>query len=1160
MRTYTLLIGAILTMFFYPFISIAQQNDIPESIRYQLVNDYSISKDQLPHLKLKDHYTTKHNQLEHYYFNQTEAGIEVYNAQLSFHLKDGILIHVNNDLVRSEASDYYNFGLTPTEAIKIAAEYLEISLSSEIDDVTEVIDLNGQQEEHPIKFISPSISSDEILVKPYLLPVNKMLIPVWNVGIYFKDHTHYWNLRIDANTGAVLDKNDYVIECNWGEGHSGHQHEMEIPGGTTNSTATSAATKGTNEYQVFAWPIESPNHGNRTIVSEPSDEASSPFGWHDIDGNAGAEFTFTGGNNVVAGEDKDADNNTEANPVDGGSGLSFLADFDISKSASNYTDAAIINLFYWNNIMHDVWHHYGFDEPSGNFQWNNYGNGGIEGDYVIAEAQDGGGYNNANFATFPDGVNGRMQMYLWGTIPGANLVVHSPTAIEGSYVIRQALFGSELGITPVSGELVLVEDTSASPSEGCFTITNESAVNGKIALLDRGNCTFTTKVKNAQEAGAIAAIVINNLNGAPFSMTGSDASITIPAVMLSKADGDVFKNELSKSNAVSISMYDSTELTFFRDSDFDNGVIAHEYGHGISVRLTGGPSNSGCLSNQEQMGEGWSDFFALVMTHEPGDSGSMKRGIGTYARGQGINGKGIRPYAYSTDTLINPTTYADVANPSFSVPHGVGSVWCQMIWDMYWAFIEEYGYDGDIYNGTGGNNIAMRLVIDGMKLQKCGPGFADARDAILLADKINNGGRNQLLIWTVFAKRGLGYSADQGSSASRSDGVEAFDIPADIFDPTIEKYADEVVKGGDERSYRFVVRNFSDKTIKNILIVDTLDNRLITRSLTDNCDWTYEGNVARFTIDSILPYDSFSCNLNVAVANERYSVISFEDDVESGGNFWVPVTETGVGGFTITSDKSHSGFSSWFIDNPGSKSDRFLTGEITLGAGNPAFGFYHYYNTEDGWDGAVVEIDTGSGWQDLGQDFIVNGYNNVIATNPASAISGRDAFTGSSNGFVFSAADLSNYADRTVSIRFRFTSDAAASGEGWYIDDIILFDTFEIIRNSVTMYPENFPSGKADVLSLLLEGTDPLGVRELNTDQGDIFIYPNPVNDILYIENSLSSGTEIQIHDVNGKILLSVRLDKGEKTEIDVSDLSGGVYFVKAVTLKNTVIKKVLIR
>jgi hypothetical protein len=81
-----------------------------------------------------------------------------------------------------------------------------------------------------------------------------------------------------------------------------------------------------------------------------------------------------------------------------------------------------------------------------------------------------------------------------------------------------------------------------------------------------------------------------------------------------------------------------------RDGDFDNGIVIHEYGHGISIRLTGGPGTSSCLSNTEQGGEGWSDYFAVLMTMEASDAGTDRRGVGTYALGEPTNGDGIRNY------------------------------------------------------------------------------------------------------------------------------------------------------------------------------------------------------------------------------------------------------------------------------------------------------------------------------------------------------------------------------------------------------------------------------------------------------------------------------------------------------------------------------------
>eukprot|EP00918_Siedleckia_nematoides_P004365 GHVU01009697.1.p1 GENE.GHVU01009697.1~~GHVU01009697.1.p1 ORF type:complete len:271 (+),score=22.80 GHVU01009697.1:49-813(+) len=161
---------------------------------------------------------------------------------------------------------------------------------------------------------------------------------------------------------------------------------------------------------------------------------------------------------------------------------------------------------------------------------------------------------------------------------------------------------------------------------------------------------------------------------------------------------------------------------------------------------------------------------------EPGDSGDDVRGIGTYAIGQPTSGNGIRTFPYSTDMVVNPHTYDDIKTES--VPHGVGSVWCAMLWEMTWDLIDANGGTiGDIYTGTSGNNIAMQLVLDGMKLQSCSPGFVDGRDAILAADLATNGGANECLIWNAFARRGLGVGASQGTSGSVTDGTEAFDVP-----------------------------------------------------------------------------------------------------------------------------------------------------------------------------------------------------------------------------------------------------------------------------------------------------------------------------------------------------------------------------------------------
>ncbi|MEM0998644.1 MAG: T9SS-dependent M36 family metallopeptidase [Bacteroidota bacterium] len=761
-------------------VSIAHAQSYKELVRNHLSEhstQYGLSEGDIADWKFTDRYTTKHNSVEHVYIQQTHRGIPVVNAINNFNIWRGQVLNMGNRFIPDLAGkvNATSPSLNPIQAVEAAAAHLELSLGEP---------LRVQTAESQTQFVigKSNISLEDIPVKLSYQPGAEGEVRLaWDLSIYVPSGQAWWSLRIDALTGAVLEQINWVSECNFDDAdHTGHAHP-EI----TLSEESVARVQQPDDYRVYAMPVESPNHGARTLEVNPATLGASPFGWHDDNGQAGAEYTITRGNNVHAYEDRDDDNQPGYSP-DGGNMLIFDFPLNFNQAPSGYQDAAITNLFYWNNVIHDVMYEYGFDEPSGNFQENNYGNGGSGSDYVRAEAQDGGGTNNANFATPPDGSNPRMQMYLWtsGSTSSNFLNVNSPSGIAGPYSATEATFGPGIPTTPITADVVLVEDnTNPDPNDACDPITNAAAINGKIALLNRGNCTFVAKVEAAQTAGAVAVIVINNQPGAPIAMGGASNTITIPSIMISQGDGAAIVGQLNNNQTVNATISNSSG-NFDTDGDFDNGVIVHEYGHGITNRLTGGPSQSGCLGNGEQMGEGWSDYFGLIMTIEPGDQGSDIRGIGTFATGQSTTGQGIRNAPYSTSFNINNFTYAATNNTAqVSQPHGVGFVWCTMIWDMTWALINQYGFDPDIYNGTGGNNIALQLVIDGCKLQPCSPGFVDGRDAILQADMINNNGANQCLIWEAFANRGLGFSASQGSANSRTDQTEAFDLPPQCLTP-----------------------------------------------------------------------------------------------------------------------------------------------------------------------------------------------------------------------------------------------------------------------------------------------------------------------------------------------------------------------------------------
>jgi len=710
-------------------------------------------------LRVTDQYTDAHNGVTHVYLRQTHRGIAVSGANVNANIgRDGSVLSVGQELIGNLAAKANGNvpGTTAGEAARSAGKHLGLKAGE-----TAAADNGATLVYQPVESGAVRLA--------------------WELSAEQAAGDHDWVVTVDASTGAVLDQYDTVDH----DTASGIVAAIARPAAPSVLSTTAPTVDDGSSYNVFALPLGSPSDGDRTIVSNPANALASPFGWHDTNGVAGAESTLTIGNNVDAYADRSDDNQPDpGSRPDGGAGLDFDFAIDLDKQPIDSQPAYVTNLFYWNNIVHDVAYQYGFTEAAGNFQLNNYNRGGLGNDYVRAEAQDGNGRNNANFNTPVDGQRPRMQMFEWRSSAGNPIVVTAPAAAAGTYFGPMAGFGASLVETgPISGQIVYVNDGVAAPAQpgglpgtvndGCEPFTVAA---GQIPMVDRGLCNFTVKVKNAQNAGAPFAIVVNNNPQPASAMAGADNTITIPSVMISQADGATFKANQPLTATIS----DGTGGVPLRDSDFDNGVIAHEYTHGISNRLTGGPATVACLNNVEQMGEGWSDFMALVLTATASDTATTARGIGTYVSFQPATGAGIRPTPYSTDTVVNPSSYdslKDLAN--ITTPHGIGYTWATMLWESYWNLVAKHGFNSDIYQAwhTGGNNLALQLVMDGLKFQPCRPGFVQGRDAILESDLALTGGANECEIWNGFAKRGLGVSASQGSSNDRSDGTQAFDRP-----------------------------------------------------------------------------------------------------------------------------------------------------------------------------------------------------------------------------------------------------------------------------------------------------------------------------------------------------------------------------------------------
>ncbi|HEX4792574.1 MAG TPA: M36 family metallopeptidase [Humisphaera sp.] len=613
------------------------------------VSDLGITTADLSSPLVTNQYTDSDTGETHIYLQQRIGALAVEDADISISLtRDNQVITAASNFIAnaagliSTAHTSAQGALTASQALVDAAPDLGLDLNAAPSVATE------SQSAPAITvgpstittLVSPDASLDPIPAKQVYIPTPTGLRLGWDMLLRTPDGEHWYDARIDGHTGALLGAVDFAHPLLPDDGSAG----SAAPAADTPSDDSSPAsdlTNSTESYDVYPLPLKNPDDGSRQIVTNPADPTFSPFGWLDTNGQAGADSTTTSGNNVDAYIDA-VNTNLPSFQPDGGPSLSFDSPLDLSQNPASYMSAAVTQLFYLTNSVHDIYAHYGFTEAAGNFQNINYSGQGIGGDALQAQSQDGGDVDNSNFFTPPDGQSPIMQMYLWD---------------------------------------------KTSPQ---------------------------------------------------------------------------------------------------RDADFDSTVVIHEYTHGLTTRLTGGAASSSGLETLQSSGlaEGWSDWFALMLTEKPTDAADGAYGVGNYILGQGPGGPGVRQNPYSFDMGIDPLTFADFGTSAGVEAHSVGTIWGSALWDLNRLLIQKYGYSPSISQGynaavpgeNGGNNLAIKLVMDALKLQPTSPSFTDARDAILAADRALDGGKNALEIWTAFARRGLGFSAVDDSPVSKS-LTPAFDLP-----------------------------------------------------------------------------------------------------------------------------------------------------------------------------------------------------------------------------------------------------------------------------------------------------------------------------------------------------------------------------------------------
>lgn len=1183
----------LLLMFFSISAWSQLQNPVETAIRHlqENKNQWNLTEADISDLVVTNNYVSTPSGAHMIYLMQRYQGVKVYNAIYNVGIsKEGKVVHAASRFIPNlvnKVGTTASPSLTPEGAITSALAHVNVPINEALVQKERI---NDQQ----IIFEKGAYANTDIRVSLEFFPKSENEVALaWAIELDMVANADYWNIKVDAATGEVLGKHNYTVYCKHEHG-AYHNHDascrsldnMRIVTSAKKAAAAPPVLLG-GSYAVYAEKTtdgylhthESPSHGARNLLTGIEDLTASPYGWHDTNGQNGPEYTITRGNNVHAYLDVDGSNISQGDEPDGGAELLFDFPIDLDDEPETFQDASVTNGFFMSNMIHDFAYVYGFDEAAGNFQQNNYGNGGNGGDYVNMHIDDGSGVNNANFATPPDGGNGTMQMFLWNSVAASGLLtVNEPQSVAGIYEVNHPNdWGGQIDMTPLTAEVAIVDDgAGVDGSKGCNDLVNGAEVAGKIAIVDRGLCQFSQKALMAQNAGAVGVIICNFEDELPPLGAGDVAAqVNIPVIGIGL--GLCTDIRIFAGNGLSLTFVQQPMSTGpeFLSGSLDNGIIAHEYGHGISNRLIGGGNNAGCLGNGEQMGEGISDFFSLVTTVKPGDTGEMARGIGTFAQREDPDGDGIRRFPYSTDMSVNPLTYNAIAGQA--APHPIGEIWTLCLWEMYWLLVDEYGFDEDLYHGTGGNNIAVHLAIEGMKLTSCSPGYVDARNGVLAADELLYGGANQCLIWQAFAKRGVGENADQGSAFDANDGVENFERPIDCLDEIqIDKTVNELINPGEDIDVVIDIRNYKQTVSTNVTVTDEIPTGATVLPASINGPGTVSGNTITFAIGDMQPEEVTQVSYTLETDPDIKSIASFNDDQEGDPDTnWDIEFLNGADIFDIRDDSlAFSGEKAWFVRDAPVENDQtlFIKDPIAVTGTQPVLRFYHWYDSEAGADGGLLEVskDGGTIWEQVGDNMFRHEYPRALQYGTL-VIPFLSAFSGESDPdgtgeFVATYVDMSDYLGEDIFFRFRFASDDNTSGVGWFIDDV----TFMDMRNYQGVACVTTDEGDNNCTDVDERGTavNPeieVSNKDLFKTNMEVNVFPNPAQDILNIQvlNDKFADASIRILTVDGKEMINRSLqtiDGLQTSQVNVAGLAAGMYFVKVSTNEGIVVEKVMIK
>ncbi|QRK10242.1 M36 family metallopeptidase [Archangium violaceum] len=738
-------------------------------------------------------------------FRQRVEGIEVLDSKLEVLLtRDLQLVAVGGNLQEADRPRPYAFRLSHGEAVAHALGELS-RVAGASADLRELEPMPGGFRAFALAPGRAFDGARMTLVAPartkrVLFPRNGQLVPAYyvetNLGTDASNSSNAEAFVVSAEDGAVLRRQELT-----------HADSFE--------------------YRVWAeadgagTPLDGPQADYTPHPSGTPDGTGPAFippRWVSMEGFNGRGdvwlppgATESRGNNVDAYADLSAPDgftpgsDFRAATVPGSRRFDHVYDTSLGPLAhAEQTQAAVTQLFYTTNWLHDDFYVSGFDEAAGNAQASNFGRGGLEGDPLLAEAQGHEGSNNAFMSVPADGESPRMQVFIW-LGPEEHFV-----EVSGQrYPTGMAFFGSQH--FQVTQPLVLVNDGVAAPSthDGCEAMGG--GLGGTVVMIERGTCPMALKARNAEQAGASGVIILNNVPGAPPPrMTNDDASIVvkIPVLSVTYEDGERLVQLAGQQDSLTAILWRGS---IDRDGSLDNTLVAHEWGHYLHLRLMSPCTTTQCLA----MSEGWADFIALHMLLREGDSLEGSYALAPYAGvalGNNSAYFGIRRAPYSVNKGINDLSLRHISEgeplpthhpmasrkPGNSEIHNAGEIFASLLFEGYVALLRETRLPTPRYSFQTARRRMADYIVAAMKLAPPNATYTEQLQA-LLAVAAAQDLTDHALLAEAYARRGAGPNAiaPPRNSVDLTGVVEDFSVssPGSGY-PVAQAGPDQTVPGG----------------------------------------------------------------------------------------------------------------------------------------------------------------------------------------------------------------------------------------------------------------------------------------------------------------------------------------------------------------------------